>query len=576
MKKIISLIRRYRFVSLAVLIVLAIVGYRIYTVRSNGETVAYISTAVTKGTLITSVAGTGQVSASNQVDISAKVSGDIIYFNAAVGQLVKQGALVAQIDATEAVKSVRDAQTNLDSAKLSLEKLNQPADELSLLQAEHSLIQAEESKTKAEADLEKAYDDGFNSVANAFLDLPDIMAGLNDVLFDNNLGLSGQQNLYYYADTVKAYDEKVLQYRDDAKDAYDAASKSYGENFSDYKSASRFSSKEAIELLIEQTYDTTKEIAEAIKSAINLIQFHKEQLTERNQNVSSGVNTYLDNLNQYTGTTNSHLSSLLSIKQSIQTDKEDIVNAGRTIAEKTESLAELKAGTDPLDIQSQELTIKQRENSLLDAKEKLSDYYIRAPFEGQIATVAVSRGDAVSAGGALMTLITSQKIAEISLNEVDVAKVKTGQKVTLTFDAIEDLSLTGTVLEIDTIGTVSQGIVSYNVKIGFDAQDERVKSGMSVSAEVITEVKTDVLLAPSAAVKSQDSGEQYVETLVDGQPQIKTVTTGSSNDTLIEIVTGLNEGDQIITQTTDSETSQSNSPSFQGGQQNNSMFMITR
>ena len=104
------------------------------------------------------------------------------------------------------------------------------------------------------------------------------------------------------------------------------------------------------------------------------------------------------------------------------------------------------------------------------------------------------------------------------------AKVKVGQKVTLTFDAIEDLSITGEVAEIDTLGTVSQGVVNYAVKIVFDTQDERVKSGMSVSAAIITDVKQDVLLVPNAAVKSND--EQYVEVLENNIPRNQTVETG--------------------------------------------------
>ncbi|MDD5433706.1 MAG: hypothetical protein PHE77_03610, partial [Candidatus Pacebacteria bacterium] len=61
-------------------------------------------------------------------------------------------------------------------------------------------------------------------------------------------------------------------------------------------------------------------------------------------------------------------------------------------------------------------------------------------------------------------------MAEISLNEVDVAKVKIGQRAIITFDAIDELEITGKVEDVDTIGTVSQGVVSYNVKIIFDTQ----------------------------------------------------------------------------------------------------------
>ena len=96
-------------------------------------------------------------------------------------------------------------------------------------------------------------------------------------------------------------------------------------------------------------------------------------------------------------------------------------------------------------------------------------------------------------------------------------------------------------MEIDTIGTVSQGVVTYNVKIGFDTQDERVKPGMSVSTDIITDVRQDVLMVPNSAIKSSS----YVEALANGQPVREPVEIGLSNNTMTEIISGLNEGDKI-------------------------------
>jgi hypothetical protein len=103
------------------------------------------------------------------------------------------------------------------------------------------------------------------------------------------------------------------------------------------------------------------------------------------------------------------------------------------------------------------------------------------------------------------------------------------------------------------MGTVSQGVVTYNITISFDAQEDSVKPGMSVSAAIITEAKQDVIIVSSSALKS--SGDiQYVEVLVDNAPQSKTVETGLSNDTMTEITSGLSEGDQVITQTVAAST----------------------
>lgn len=565
-QKSVRLIFQHKIITTLIIAALAGGGYLIYAKYSaEPESVSYVLTKAEKGILITSVSGSGQVSALNQIDVKAQASGEIIYLGVKNGQEVKNRALIARIDSIEAQKSVRDAEANLQSAKISLEKLKKTADQLSILQAENAIASAQESKQKAENDLEKAYEDGFNNVADAFLNLPGIMAGLDDVLFSNDIS-SSQQNIDYYADAVKRYDEKALTYRNDAYNKYQTARDLYDENFEDYKLTNRFSAKETIVSLVGETYDTTKNIAEAIKSANNLVQFYQDELTKRNYKPNATSNTHLSTLSDYTDKTNSYLSSLLATQNTIRTDKETIVSAERSIVEKTESLANLKAGTDILDIQSQELAIKQKENALADAKANLSNYSIYTPFDGVLAEVSVKRGESVSSGTAVATLITKQRIAEITLNEVDVAKVKIGQKATLSFDAVEGLNITGEVAEVDIVGTASQGVVSYNVKIVFDTQDERIKPGMSVSANIITEVKQDVVLLPNSAVKTSN-GITYVEIFdsvsADSDsmaivsttaPRQQQVQIGLSNDSLTEIISGLQEGDKVVSKTTTSQT----------------------
>jgi multidrug efflux pump subunit AcrA (membrane-fusion protein) len=165
------------------------------------------------------------------------------------------------------------------------------------------------------------------------------------------------------------------------------------------------------------------------------------------------------------------------------------------------------------------------------------------------------------------------------MNEVDVAKIKLGQKATITFDAIENLSMTGSIAEIDTLGAVSQGVVSYNVKIAFDTEDAQIKPGMSVSASIITDSKTDVLIVPSSAIKNQNNrnyvqmfapplpapltGSQGTPSLI--VPNQITVETGISDDTNTEIISGLKEGDQIVSRTVTSTTTAPTSSLLGGG-----------
>ncbi|HRY76840.1 MAG TPA: efflux RND transporter periplasmic adaptor subunit [Candidatus Paceibacterota bacterium] len=489
----------------AVVLVAAIIfGFKL--LNKTDSTVNYITAATEKGTLIISVSGSGQVSAVNEVAIKAKVSGDVLYVPVKVGDEVKKGSLIAQLDDTDGQKAVRDAQNSLDNAKLSLEKLMAPPSELSLLQAEHSLEQAQESKETAEKNLAKAYEDGFKTVSDIVLGLPSVMSVFSK-LTPNQWANTG--NL-----------------------SSDSVWKQYNDNLDDYQEANRYSDTAVLDALILETYNTTKSVDLVIKATDD---------------------------STYIGRSNTYLSSITTLKDSIKNYKDAIVTAERSIAEKTASLEDLKAGPDELDIKSQQSAITQKESALADAKENLNEYYITAPFTGIIAQLNVHTGDSVDSlqsYGTVATLISNDLYASVTLNEVDAANVKAGQKAMLTFDAIEGLDVVGQVDEIDAIGTVSQGVVSYNVKIAFATTDVRIKSGMSVSATIITDSKTDVLLIPNAALKSQGD-VNYVQVLENNAPVNKTVEIGLVNDDYTEITSGLTEGDKVITKTVSSSDSSS-------------------
>ncbi len=597
LKNILLKLAAHKIITTVIVVAVAGLGYYGYHKLSPTSVAPrYVLAAVERGTLINSISGTGQISASDQVDIKPEVSGNVTATYVQPGQKVKAGDLIAKIDSTDAYKSVRDAKTALETAQLDLEEILKPASELTMLQAENSLLQAQKSKATAEDNLTKSYEDGFNTVSNAFLELPGIISGLRDILYSNSFN-QNQNNMDYYADSAKYFDEKILTYRTDAKLAYEQARTAYDANFSLYKTTSRSSDPATIESLINQTYETARLMSEAVKSANNLIQFYQDKFTSRGLTPQSLAATQLTSLNSYSSKTNSHLSNLLTAKNNIPNYQDDIADALRTIKEKELSLADVEAGADDLEIRSKKIALQQKQDALTSAQETLAKYTIRAPFGGMIATADAQKGDSASASTILATLITEQSIAEITLNEVDVAKIKVGQKVTLTFDALEDLTITGTVAQVDTLGTSSQGVVSYTVKISFDTQDERVKPGMSVTADIIIEAKTDVLLVPTAAVKSTGASSYVAVVSADSvsdldaakttglilmaPPAQKTVTLGSSSDTSVEIASGLSEGDLVVvrtvtatTTTTSGKTSTSNnSNTFRAGPGAEAVFM---
>ncbi|HBU07296.1 MAG TPA: hypothetical protein DEB09_04400 [Candidatus Magasanikbacteria bacterium] len=595
MLKILQRLLKHKFYLAIAIVILVGGGYwgwqKFFT---TANTVSYKTAKVEKGTLINSISGTGQVAADNQVDIKSKTAGTVVVFNIKNSQEVREGDLLAQVDSRDAILSVNQAKTNLDLAELSLKELITPPSQTTIVQAENSLKKAKEdlaskkldqqishdqtleSKKKAEDNLNKAYEDAYNTITNAFLDLPDVFSGVYNILYDNSLSNSEPS---LNSDDSNGYDllnsflldnsserDRFESMLNNNKDSYTTTKKSFDDNFTIYKNSNRYSGKDLIENLLSQTIETVRKTADVVKDESNLLDFWVDYRTTQELSVWSGVTTFQSNLNSYTAKVNSHLSSLLSAQRTIQDDKESILNttrslqqmelnnplsivqAERSINEQELKLVDLKIGATELDIENQRLAVEQKKNDLLSAQQSLADRSIRAPFAGVIVSTAISRGDEISANTTVCSLITKQKIATITLNEIDIAKVKVGQKVNLTFDAVEDLIITGEVAEVDTLGTVSQGVVSYSVKIAFDVQDDRIKPGMSVSASIIIDSKPDVLMAPTSAVKTQ-AGASYVEILVNNAPEKKDIQVGSSNDTMTEIVSGLNEGEEIIIQT---------------------------
>lgn len=524
----------------------------------------YVLGTVEKGTVIASVSASGQISASNQLEIKSKGSGEVRSVLVEPGSKVRAGALLAQLDTTDALKAIRDAQANVVSAQLSLDKIKKPATALTLTQAQNALV-------TAEGTLAKNYTDSQSDIENAFLDMPAILSDVLSILTGTDAGRNAQWNIDFYKNSISTYDTRAGAFRDASYADYLAAKKSYDTLFTQYQSLGTNPSPEAVEKMLTDTTATLQTLAQSIRSATVFIQLYLDVYETRNFTPAPAAATAITNLNTFTSTLNGHLSSL-------RADTTALTQGALSITEKKQSLASVVAGADDLDIRSAELSLTKAQNSLRDAQNALADYYVRAPFDGTVASVAVKKFETVGNGTAIATLITNQRFAELSLNEVDVAKISVGDKSTLTFDAIEELTLTGKVAEIDALGTVSQGVVSYVVQIRFDTQDARIKPGMTVNASIITDVRQNVLAVPLSAVKSQNN-EKYVlaftPPLLTGsstdpvasseEPARIVVQTGISDDTQTEITSGVTEGQQIVVRTTTATTqTQTTAPSLFG------------
>lgn len=545
MNKLFQTILRRKVASSILLSMVVLGSYFIF--RGGGTAEAkYVLAVVTKGTIISSMTGSGQVAASQQVDVKSKVSGTITYVGVKTGQQVYQGQALAYLDARDAQRSVRDAQISLESAQISLEKMQRN--------------QQVSSETTTES-LEQSYRDAYNKVSDAFLDVPTLVDLARGVLYDNTVSpMGGCGNVCEYGnlagqDFRREFQSLTSRSESDYKTAKDA----FDPNFTTYRGIRLDASPEEVTAILKTTEKTTELIAQAIKSEQNML-----DALVSNMNSEASRQGSTARIPQQVATYQNSIGSALSNLNSILSN---LGNARRSIESSQRSLDDTQL-TNPIDIRSQENTVAQRRAALQDAQANLANYTIRAPFAGIVAKSDIKVGDSASGSTVIATLLTKQSIAQISLNEVEIAQVNVGQKVTMTFDAVEGLTITGQVVGVDSLGAVSQGVVTYGVNIGFDTQDERVKPGMSVSAAVITDAKQDVLLVPNSAVKSS-GGTSYVEMPGDAAaanqllanatnalgvalvspPQRKPVEVGLVNDSVSEVIGGLQEGDVVVVRT---------------------------
>lgn len=243
----------------------------------------------------------------------------------------------------------------------------------------------------------------------------------------------------------------------------------------------------------------------------------------------------------------------------------------------TEKLYDNETEDDKLNRQAQEILIAQARNKLTDAREDLEEYSVRAPFDGVVTALSVSAGDSVSRDDAIASVISREMYAKVSLNEVDAAGVKIGDTVTLTFDALGGTPVSGTISKMDTIGTVTQNVVTYNAEIVFDSASlESLKPGMSVDVEIVTAEKNDVVTVPIAAVRTDASGKSFVMIPAaengSGKGRRVVVEAGISTDTSIEIISGLSEGQKVIVSSSSAASSSASSNASDGNRSGSSLM----
>lgn len=182
--------------------------------------------------------------------------------------------------------------------------------------------------------------------------------------------------------------------------------------------------------------------------------------------------------------------------------------------------------------------------SLETAYAKRDALIVTAPCDGVIATLDADKGDSVTDGAKLMSIVEDGAGLTLTLavDELDILSVQPGQSVKLSVDALDDAELTGTVQKIAPLGDTGSDVTTYDVTVEVSGEDARVKGGMNVSGEIVVNTAENATLIPTDALQKDDAG--YFVTLESGET--RRVTTGIMTDETTQILEGIGVGETVV------------------------------
>lgn len=204
------------------------------------------------------------------------------------------------------------------------------------------------------------------------------------------------------------------------------------------------------------------------------------------------------------------------------------------------------------DLDNDILKSKYNSSSLyIDLENKKNDlelYNIKSPINGTIISKKIKKGDKINnnSNSKIMMVIAdmSKMRFTMEIDELDIAKVKLGQKAKVVADALEDKKFEAVVTNIAAEGVASNGVTTYEVELVIDEPVE-LRSGMNISSEIIISEKKDVNVIPSIYLKNIRN-KNYVLIEKDGKYKMQEVEVGLNDGVNIEIISGLNLNDIVI------------------------------
>lgn len=544
MKKILKRKSFWVILIVLVIIIIAIVA----VLLGGGQETIYTTEQAKIGQLTQTVTATGSVESAQDINLNFKTAGKLVFLDVKEGEKVETGKLLARIDSAGLAAQAEQYRANLYAAQADLAKVKAGSSAEDIKVSQEQVIKAENdlANLKAERDVqvktlkEKTLDAVNNGIFTSQVALDKIFnyfvnddKTANLMVQDNNLLNDIERNYY-----------TLIQDWQQAKNLADQA------NGSKYVEDILVASESLRSLLsdLNNLLNNCFSLAEGIVLNANYSQTIKDSIKTDIGTHQSTNNTALTSLQ----TARANLSS------SINSYDSQIQAAENSLSIYRAQLDLKQAGPRDFEISAAQARVAQAQAQLNQVLANLADYSIAAPISGTITKVNYSIGEQTNMSEPVIKMLsTEQYQIKVDIPESDIAKIKIGDKAIIELDAFgNDQIFSGTVSFIDPAQTVIQDVIYYRTTISFDFDDrnEQIKPGMTADVTITTANKDNVLYIPQRAVKLREATlgevpEKYVEVLIgDNQVVEKSVEVGlRGDDGLVEILSGLDSGDRVVT-----------------------------
>lgn len=487
------------------LIIIIIGSYLLFFREKNQK---YSLAKVSRANVVQEVSETGAVKIGEKISLSFKNAGQIEKIIAEVGDEVKEGQDLAELNNTEIALQLREAEAGLRI--IQAEKLNT---EVSLETARQNL---EDVKKIADEQLKNAYQSAIANLEDYYLKAynSSILVGL----IKRNYFERGDLEGIIIADNKAIIDTAIeeIKYLRDLVIALPR--------------------NENVDTAISRSKDSLFKIINSLQAIGEMI-----ETSAYHDIVSTADKTLLDNQKTYVNTA---YSSVISTQENISSVKTNntanINNAEQLVREIENKLNNQINGLFYSKIQQAEARVSLLQNQIQES-------ILKSPAEGKIISINKKAGEFVQTGESAMVFMPENLFQiKADIYEEDIVMVKIGNPVEIKLTAFSDRFFNGKVIAIEPAEKLIEGVVYYELTIDFDEALSEIKTGMTADITIKTDVKENVLSVSTSAIEKRD-GKAFVQVLKGGQAEERQIEIGleGSND-LTEVISGLEEGEEVI------------------------------